>query len=41
MSAAVYVQTNDAVANAIIAFRRADDGKRGPLGRYETGAGDG
>ena len=37
MSAAVYVQTNDAVANAIIAFRRTDDGSLASLGRYETG----
>src|SRR3954469_10714857 len=37
MSAAVYVQTNDAAANAIIAFRRTDDGSLASLGRYETG----
>jgi 6-phosphogluconolactonase len=37
MSAAVYVQTNDSAANAIIAFRRTDDGSLASLGRYETG----
>src|SRR6188472_3846436 len=37
MSAAVYVQTNDAAANAIIAFRRTDDGRLASLGRYQTG----
>jgi 6-phosphogluconolactonase len=37
MSAAVYVQTNDSAANAIIAFRRTDDGRLASLGHYETG----
>src|SRR4051794_30965118 len=37
MSAAVYVQTNDAAANAIIAFRRTGDGRLASLGRCETG----
>jgi 6-phosphogluconolactonase len=33
----VYVQTNDAERNEIIAFDRSDDGRLEPLGRYETG----
>jgi 6-phosphogluconolactonase len=37
MSAAVYVQTNDAVANAIIVFRRTDEGRLASLGRCKTG----
>ena len=37
MSAAVYVQTNDSAANAIIAFRRTDDGRLASLGHFETG----
>jgi 6-phosphogluconolactonase (cycloisomerase 2 family) len=37
MAAAVYVQTNDAAENEIVAFRRADDGSLAPLGRYSTG----
>ena len=37
MSAAVYVQTNDANRNEVIAFRRSDNGALAPLGRYETG----
>jgi len=34
---AVYVQTNDADANELIAFGRADDGTLFPLGRAATG----
>jgi 6-phosphogluconolactonase len=37
MSAAVYVQTNDADRNEIIAFSRSDDGVLASLGRHETG----
>jgi 6-phosphogluconolactonase len=37
MSPAVYVQTNDATGNEVIAFRRAEDGTLAPLGRYPTG----
>jgi 6-phosphogluconolactonase len=37
MSSAVYVQTNDATANEVIAFSRAGDGALSPLGRYSTG----
>jgi 6-phosphogluconolactonase len=37
MTAAIYVQTNDASDNEIIAFRRSDDGKLALLGRYSTG----
>src|SRR5436189_1781796 len=37
MSPAVYVQTNDATANEVIAFSRAGDGALAPLGRYSTG----
>ena len=37
MSPAVYVQTNDATDNEVIAFARADDGALAPLGRYSTG----
>ena len=37
MAAAVYVQTNDAAQNEIVAFSRADDGSLAPLGRYPTG----
>ncbi len=37
MPAAVYVQTNDADHNEVIAFRRSDDGTLDQLGRYETG----
>jgi 6-phosphogluconolactonase (cycloisomerase 2 family) len=36
-NAAVYVQTNDAEANEVIAFRRDAEGKLEPLGRYATG----
>ena len=37
MSAAVYVQTNDASENEVVAFSRAEDGMLAPLGRYSTG----
>src|SRR5262245_66299227 len=37
MSSAVYVQTNDATDNEVIAFTRADDGALAPLGRCSTG----
>jgi 6-phosphogluconolactonase len=37
MSPAVYVQTNDATGNEVIAFSRAEDGALAPLGRYSTG----
>ena len=37
MSAAVYVQTNDAARNEVIAFSRSSDGRLAPLGRYDTG----
>ena len=37
MSAAVYVQTNDAARNEVIAFNRSTDGALTPLGRYDTG----
>ena len=37
MSPAVYVQTNDAAENEVIAFSRAEDGALAPLGRYSTG----
>jgi 6-phosphogluconolactonase (cycloisomerase 2 family) len=37
MSPAIYVQTNDATANQVIAFSRAEDGALAPLGRYSTG----
>jgi 6-phosphogluconolactonase len=37
MSPAVYVQTNDATKNEVIAFGRAEDGALAPLGRYPTG----
>jgi 6-phosphogluconolactonase len=35
--AAIYLQTNDAQRNEVIAFRRAADGKLERLGTYETG----
>jgi 6-phosphogluconolactonase (cycloisomerase 2 family) len=35
--AAVYVQTNQAPDNEIIAFSRSEDGTLAPLGRYSTG----
>jgi 6-phosphogluconolactonase len=34
---AVYVQTNDAEKNEVVAFRRETDGKLSPLGSYATG----
>jgi 6-phosphogluconolactonase len=37
MSPAVYVQTNDATDNEVIAFSRAQDGSLAPAGRYSTG----
>jgi 6-phosphogluconolactonase (cycloisomerase 2 family) len=37
MSPAVYVQTNDAAGNEVIAFSRADEGALASLGRYATG----
>jgi 6-phosphogluconolactonase len=37
MTPAIYVQTNDASGNEIISFRRPDDGRLAPFGRYSTG----
>jgi 6-phosphogluconolactonase (cycloisomerase 2 family) len=37
MAPAVYVQTNDAAENEIVAFSRAEDGTLAPMGRYSTG----
>jgi 6-phosphogluconolactonase len=37
MAPAVYVQTNDATGNEVIAFSRAEDGALASLGRYSTG----
>src|SRR3954452_3308345 len=37
MTAAVYVQTNDAADNEIVAFMRSDEGALTPLGRHSTG----
>jgi 6-phosphogluconolactonase len=37
MSPAVYVQTNNATENEVIAFRRAQDGSLAPAGRHSTG----
>src|SRR5438876_12426113 len=37
MSPAVYVQTNDATGNEVIAFSRTQDGALAPLGRYSAG----
>ena len=34
---AVYVQTNDAEGNEVVAYRRSGDGALHPLGRYGTG----
>ncbi len=34
---AVYVQTNDAAKNEVVAFSRSSDGRLDLLGRYETG----
>jgi 6-phosphogluconolactonase (cycloisomerase 2 family) len=42
MSAAVYVQTNEADGNRVLAYRRGPDGRLTELGAYPTGgAGDG
>ncbi len=35
--AAVYVQTNDATNNEVLAFERRSDGKLAPLGQFATG----
>jgi len=37
MNERVYVQTNDAERNEVVAFDRAGDGRLTPLGGYETG----
>jgi 6-phosphogluconolactonase len=37
MTAAVYVQSNDAARNEVLAFSRSDDGGLTALGRYEAG----
>jgi 6-phosphogluconolactonase len=37
MNERIYVQTNDAEKNEVIAYARAGDGRLDPLGRYETG----
>ena len=37
MNERVYVQTNDASRNEVIAFARSADGRLEPLGRYDTG----
>src|SRR6201990_2131517 len=37
MSSAVYVQTNDATGNEVIAFSRTGNGALAPMGRYSTG----
>jgi 6-phosphogluconolactonase len=37
MPAAVFVQTNDAAANEVVAFGRSDAGTLSLLGRYATG----
>jgi 6-phosphogluconolactonase len=37
MPLAVYVQTNDARENEVIAFRRVEDGVLALLGRFATG----
>ena len=36
-AAAVYVQTNDAAENEVLAFERGADGRLAPLGRFATG----
>ena len=36
-NAAVYVQTNDATENEVLAFERRADGGLAPLGRFATG----
>jgi 6-phosphogluconolactonase (cycloisomerase 2 family) len=35
-AAAVYVQSNDARTNEVLAFERLDDGRLAPLGRFAT-----
>ena len=37
MTPAIYVQTNDASDNEIVAFSRSEEGQLAPLGRYSTG----
>jgi 6-phosphogluconolactonase len=37
MNERIYVQTNDAARNEIVAFNRSGDGKLEPLGRFATG----
>ena len=37
MNPAVYVQTNDAADNEVVAFKRSEDGSLSRLGRYSTG----
>jgi 6-phosphogluconolactonase len=37
MNERIYVQTNDAERNEIVAFNRSSDGKLEPLGRFDTG----
>jgi 6-phosphogluconolactonase len=37
MNERIYVQTNDADKNEVIAFGCSADGRLEPLGRYETG----
>ena len=36
-TAAVYVQSNDAAKNEVLAFERGADGALAPLGRFATG----
>ena len=36
-AARVYVQTNDATSNEVLAFERVEDGRLAPLGRFATG----
>jgi 6-phosphogluconolactonase len=37
MNERIYVQTNDAERNEIVAFSRSDEGRLEPLGRFDTG----
>ena len=37
MNEHVYVQTNDAERNEVIAFERSADGRLSPLGSFDTG----
>ena len=37
MTPAIYVQTNDASDNEIVAFSRSEEGQLAPLGRFSTG----